>query len=265
MHKGGEKHLHGRAHIGHQPVYKLCHALRKARQHSLQARQQVVGVGAHAVHHILHQLVQIQILVAHASQEIAPGGLHGVGAALDGGSRLLCGRAGNAHLCLHHMDSVHDIRVAGEVVFDAGDLLRVSQQPLHFLLRSAVAQLQVVQHGVVGLGEALIGVLDAGHVRAHLIGVVGHVRNSLVGLPSRCGRVAAQRLQQGCGEAGDGLHVLVRAQTGSLVGVVGILLHLRGGLLEQGVHAADQLLLLGKAHNGLLAEIHKRCGGLLDS
>ena len=263
--KRRQEKLQSRSYIGDHAGDQLRETLNKARQHDLQTRQQVVCKGVDAVDDILHQLVQIKILIAHAGQKVAPRRLHGVGAALDGGGRLFGGRAGNTHLRLHHMDSVHDIRVAGEVVFDAGNLLRISQQPLHFLFRAAVAQLQIVQHGVVLFGKALIGILDAGHVRAHLVGVIRHIRDRAVRFLGRSLRVAAQRLQQGCGEAGDGLHVLVRAQAGSLVGVVGILLHLRGGLLEQGVHAADQLLLLGKAHNGLLAEIHKRCGSLLDS
>ena len=58
------------------------------------------------------------------------------------------------------MDRVHDIRIAGNVVLDAGDFLRVFKQPLHFGLRTAVAELQVIEHGVICFCEPLICVLD---------------------------------------------------------------------------------------------------------
>ena len=272
MHKGREQRLHGGADIGHQPIHELCHAPCKARQHDLQPFLQVVGIDAHAVRHILHQFVQIQILVAHAGDKVAPRRLHGVGAALDGRGCFIGSSSSNIQMLLHHRNGVNDV-AKGQIPginrnIQLFLLLRhgggFSNKPLHLALGATIAQLQVVQHGVVGLGKALIGVLDALHVRAHFIGIVRHVRDGLVGLLRRCGRVAAQRLQQGCGEAGDGLHVLVRAQTGSLVGVVGVLLHLRGGLLEQSVHAADQLLLLGEALDGLFAQIDKRSARLLD-
>ena len=83
---------------------------------------------------------------------------------------------------------------------DAGDRLRIGKQPLHFRFRAAVAELQVVQHRVVLLGKALICRLDHGHIRAHFVGVVGHIRNRHVGILDCLFGVAAKRLDQTCGE-----------------------------------------------------------------
>ena len=70
---------------------------------------------------------------------------------------FLSGGAGDVHACLDHMNRLDHIRIGVDVVLDARDRLRVLEQALHLGLGAAVAQLQVVQHGVVLLGKPLIG------------------------------------------------------------------------------------------------------------
>ena len=107
------------------------------------------------------------------------------------------------------MNGFHHICIGGDVILDAGYLFRIGKEPLHFLLCAAVAEFQVVQHRIVLLGKALVGVLDGGHIRAHLIGVIGHIRNGHVSVFHSFFGIAAERLNQACGEAGDRLHVVV--------------------------------------------------------
>ena len=138
--------------------------------------------------------------------------------------RFLCGRAGDVHARLNDMDGIYHIGIGFEVIVDAGDRLRIGQQPLHFGFRATVAQLQVVQHRVVLLGKALIRRLDHGHIRAHFVGIVGHIRNCHVGVLDRLFGVAAEGLDQTCGERGDRLHILVCGQTGCFVCVCSVAL-----------------------------------------
>ena len=124
----------------------------------------------------------------------------------------------------------------------AGKFLCIGQQPLHLCLRAAVAELEVVQHGIVLLGKALIGVLDGGHVSAHLVGVVGHVHHGHVGqLRSGVG-ILAHAGQQTGGKAGGLLHVFVGGQTHRPVRLCSVGLDRISALFEQGLHAADALL-----------------------
>ena len=58
------------------------------------------------------------------------------------------------------MDRVHDIRIAGNIVFDTGNFLRIFKEPLHFGLRAAVTELEVIKHRIVCFCEALICILD---------------------------------------------------------------------------------------------------------
>ena len=169
--------------------------------------------------------------------------------------RFLRGRAGDVHARLNDMDRVYHIGIGFEVVVDAGDRLGIGQQPLHFGFCTAVAELQVVQHRVVLLGKALIRRLDHGHIRAHFVGVVGHICNCHVGVFDCFFGIAAEGLNQACGERGDRLHVLVCRQTGRFVGVGGVALQFLGVVLEQRIHAAHQLLIIGVGGDNFLAQL----------
>ena len=169
--------------------------------------------------------------------------------------RFLCGRAGDVHARLNDVDSVYHIGIGFEVIVNAGDRLGIGQQPLHFGFRSAVTELQVVQHRVVLLGKSLIRRLDHRHIRAHFVGVVGHIRNCHVGILDRLFGVAAKRLDQACGERGDRLHVFVCRQTRCFIGVCSVALQLLGVVLEQRVHTAHQLLIVGVGRNDFLAQL----------
>ena len=140
------------------------------------------------------------------------------------------------------MDGTVHIRQIAEVVVDTGDLLGVLQQALHLSLRTAVAQLEVVEHGVVLLRKALIGVLDVLHRGTHLVCIVRHIHHRHVGQLGGGVRVFADAGKQAGGKAGGGLHVVVGRQTGGLVSLRGIGLDLIGTVLEQRLHAAKALL-----------------------
>ena len=129
----------------------------------------------------------------------------------------------------------------------ARDLLGVLQQALHLGLRAAVAQLEVVQHGVILLGKALIGVLDILHIRAHLVGVVGHIHHGHVGQLGSGVGVLADAGQQAGRKAGGLLHVVVGRKANGPVCLRGVLLDRVGTVLEQRFHAA-KALLQGTAH-----------------
>ena len=154
------------------------------------------------------------------------------------------------------MDGFHNIRIGGDVVLDTGYLLRIGKQSLHFLLCAAVAELEVVEHGVVLLGETLVCVLDGGHIRTHLIGIIGHIRDCHIRILGGFLGIAAERLDQACGKARDRLHVLVGGKTGRFVCVGGIPLDLLRGVLEQGIHTADHLLVVCIGGDDLFAELH---------
>ena len=153
------------------------------------------------------------------------------------------------------MDGIYHIGIGFEVIVDAGDRLRISQQPLHFGFRAAVAELQVVQHRVVLLGKALICRLDHGHIRTHLVGIVGHIRNCHVGVLDCLFGVATKRLDQARGERGDRLHVFICRQTRCFIGVCSVALQLLGVILEQRIHAAHQLLIVGVGRDDFLAQL----------
>ena len=154
------------------------------------------------------------------------------------------------------MDGFHHICVGGNVVLDTGYLLRIGKQALHFLLCAAVAQLEVVEHRVVLLGKTLIGILNGGHIRAHLIGVIGHIRDCHIRILCGFLGITAERLDQACGEARDRFHVLIGRESCRFVCVGGIPLDLLRGVLEQGIHAADQLLIVCIGSDDLFAELH---------
>ena len=148
------------------------------------------------------------------------------------------------------MDGVIHIGQVVDVVLGAGELLRVRQQSLHLFLGAAVAQLQVVQHGVVLLGEALVGVLDGLHICAELVGVVRHVDHGHVRDRGRLCRVTAQAADQRGGEAGHLLHVGVGGEARRAEGRISVCLYHPGVVLEQGLHAADALFQRGPLADG---------------
>ena len=154
------------------------------------------------------------------------------------------------------MDGFHHICVRGDVVLDTGYLLRIGKQSLHFLLRAAVAQLEVVEHRVVLLGKTLIGILNGGNIRAHLIGVVGHIRDCHIRILGGFLGIAAEGLDEACGKARDRFHVLIGRESCRFVCVGGIPLNLLRGVLEQSVNTADQLLVVRIGGNDLFAELH---------
>ena len=154
------------------------------------------------------------------------------------------------------MNGFHHICVGGDVVLDTGYFLRIGKQSLHFLLCTAVAQLEVVEHRVVLLGKALVGILNGGHIRAHLVGVIGHIRDCHIRILGGFFGITAERLDQACGKARDRLHVLVGGKSCRFVCIGGIPLDLLRGVLEQGIHAADQLLVVRIGSDDLFAELH---------
>ena len=154
------------------------------------------------------------------------------------------------------MNGFHHIRIRGDVVLDTGYFLRIGKQSLHFLLRAAVAQLEVVEHRVVLLGKTLVGILNGGHIRAHLVGVIGHIRNCHIRIFGGLLGIAAEGLDEACGEARHRFHVLVGGKTGRFVCVGGVPLDLLRGVLEQGVNTADQLLIVCIGSDDLFAELH---------
>ena len=154
------------------------------------------------------------------------------------------------------MDGFHHIRIRGDVVLDTGYFLRIGKQSLHFLLRASVAQLEVVEHRIVLLGKALVGILNGGHISTHLVGVIGHIRNCHIRILCGFFGIAAERLDQACGEARDRLHVLVGRKPCRFVCVGGIPLDLLRGVLEQGINTADQLLIVCIGSDDFFAELH---------
>ncbi len=90
---------------------------------------------------------------------------------------------------------VHIIQIA-DVVLLPGELFGIGQQAFHLSFCAAVAELQIVEHRVILLGKPLIGVLDGGNVRAHFVGVVGHIGNRRIRGPGRLGGVTAEGLDE---------------------------------------------------------------------
>ena len=154
------------------------------------------------------------------------------------------------------MNGFHHICIGRYVVFNAGYLLRIGKQSFHFLLCAAIAQLEVVEHCVVLLGKALVGILNGGHIRAHLIGVIGHIRNCHVRILCGFLGIAAEGLDQACGKARDRFHVLVGGESRRFVCVGGIPLNLLRGVLEQSVNTADQLFIVSIGGDDFFAELH---------
>ena len=187
------------------------------------------------------------------------------------------------------MDGAVHVGQIAQIIMDAGDLLRVGQQTLHLGLRAAIAQLEVIQHGIVLLCKALIGILDILHIRTHLVGVVGHVHHGHVGKLGGGIGILAHAGKQAGRKAGGLLHVVVGGKTHGLVGLrcivkngllglhqgcifvfngihrfahgLGIFFHALAACTEQCFNAADALLQ-GTAHvDGILDDFADASGG----
>ena len=140
----------------------------------------------------------------------------------------------------------------------------IIHQPDHFFLGAAVAQLQVVQHGVVLFRKTLIRNLDGAHIRAHLVCVIRHILDGRIGKVSRSRRVSLQALKQACGEPGDRFHVIIRGKPRCPEALLCVGLHLPRGCFEQGFHTADQLLIVRVGANGFPDYVLHGADGLLE-
>ena len=170
-------------------------------------------------------------------------------------------RAGDVHACLDNMDSLDNVGVGIDIVLNARYGLRVGKQSLHLGLGTAVTQLQVIEHGVVLLCEALIRRLYGRHVGAHLIGVVRHVGDCHIGVSHRLLGVSAQRGDKARGEGRDRLHVLVGGKARRPVRVRCVFLQPARRFLKECIYAADELLIIGKSGYDLLAEAYSGSTG----
>ena len=153
------------------------------------------------------------------------------------------------------MDRLIHVGQIVDVIRYARYLPGILQQALHFVLRSAIAQFQVVQHGVVLFCEALIGVLDVLHVGAHLVCVVRHIGHRHIGHVCRLVGVIAQTAQQTGRKAGGQLHIVIGRHPRRLVGAFCICNDLICVLLEQRLDAAYALLQIRSGHDGILDDL----------
>ena len=228
----------------------------QSRHDVLNNRGDVRHHGLEGIHHVVAQQLHVSVRIAEAYNEVRHGRFQRIDRAGNGGFRFLGSCARNVHALLHDMDGFHHIRIRGDVVLDTGYFLRIGKQSLHFLLRAAVAQLEVVEHRVVLLGKTLVGILNGGHIRAHLIGVVGHIRDCHIRILCGFLGIAAEGLDQACGKARHRFHVFVSGKTSRFVCVGGVPLDLLRGVLEQRVNAADQLLIVRIGSDDFFAELY---------
>ena len=228
----------------------------QSRHDVLNNRGDVRHHGLEGIHHVVAQQLHVSVRITKAYDEVRDGRFQRIDRAGNGSFRFLGGGACNVHAFLHDMDGFHHICVGGDVVLHTGYLLRIGKQSLHFLLCAAVAQLEVVEHRVVLLGKTLVGILNGGHIRAHLIGVIGHIRDCHIRILCGLLGIAAERLDEACGEARNRLHVLVGGKSCRFVCVGGVPLDLLRGVLEQGVNATDQLLVVSIGGDNFFAELH---------
>ncbi|MPM71300.1 hypothetical protein SDC9_118264 [bioreactor metagenome] len=206
-------------------------------------------------HHVADQQLNIRVRVAQPRRQVADGGLHPGDGAADGLGRFLGGRARNAHFRLNDVNGrVYIVQIA-DVVLLSGQLFGVRKEPLHLGFCAAVAELEVVEHRVILLGKALIGVLNRRNACAHFVGVVRHVGNRRIRRLGRLGGVAAEGLDEAGRKARDRLHVLIGGHSGGLKSVGGIALDSRAGILEQRVHAAHQLFVVRVSGDDFLAKL----------
>ena len=189
-------------------------------------RRDICHYSLEGIHHVVAQQLHVSVRIAEAYNEVRHGGFQRIDRAGNSGFRFLGSRTRNVHTFLHDMDGFHHICVGGNVILDAGYLFRIGKQSFHFLFCAAVAQLEVVEHRVVLLGKALVGILNGGHIRTHLIGVVGHIRDCHVRIFRGLLGITAERLDQACGEACNRFHVLVGGKSCRFVCVGGVPLDL---------------------------------------
>ena len=178
----------------------------------------------------------------HIPQQVLRGGFHCGEGAAEGLAGFLGRCPRHAQVFLDGVDGIIYIGQVVDVVLGASKLLCVRQEPLHLLFGAAVPQLQVVQHSIVLLGEALVSVLDGLHIGAELVCVVRHVDQGHVRDGGRLCGVTAQAADQRGGEAGHLLHIGVGGEARCAECCVRIGLYHTGIFLEQGLHAADALL-----------------------
>ena len=143
------------------------------------------------------------------------------------------------------------------------DSLCILQKTLHFGAGTAIAQLQVVQQRIVLLGKTLIRILDAGHVRAEFIGIVGHVLDRHISILRGLDSIAAHALQQARGKAHYSLHVLVCVHACGRVCFAGVLDHGGCATFEKGLHTAYELFCLCVRSCGVLCKVCNGAGCLL--
>ena len=153
------------------------------------------------------------------------------------------------------MDRLVDVVQVVDVILDARQLLSIGQQSLHLGLRAAVAQLQVVQHGVVLFCEALVRVLDHIHGRAHLVRIVGHVDDGHIRHFGGFLSVSTEGLEQGRREARDRAHVVVGGHSRRLVGAISCGDDSVSRVAEQRLDAAHILFESTHAVEGCLPEV----------
>ena len=132
------------------------------------------------------------------------------------------------------------------------NFVSICQQPFHFLLGTAVAQLQVIQHGVVLLGKSLVCILDRLHVAAHFIGIVRHI--SQCHIRHRCCGlgISAQRFDQSGRKARDGFHVGIGRHARRPVRLCSSVFYGICIFLEQRIDTAQALLQIRTFSQGFL-------------
>ena len=193
--------------------------------------------------------------VARSVHKVVPGSLGRSHGALQSLGGFLGSRAGDPHFLLDHVDRLVDVVQVVDVILDARQLLSIGQQSLHLGLRAAVAQLQVVQHGVVLFCEALVRVLDHIHGRAHLVRIVGHVDDGHIRHFGGFLSVSAEGLEQGRREARDRAHVVVGGHSRRLVGAISCGDDSVSRVAEQRLDAAHVLFESAHAVEGRLPEV----------
>ena len=158
------------------------------------------------------------------------------------------------------MDRVVDVAEVLNVVLDAGDRLGVCEETLHFALRPAVSEFEIVEQRVLPAGKALVGRLDTLEGRAHFGRVVGHVQNRGVRRVHGCRRIAAVGSFQRSAEA-DGLLGVAVCGNASCSRLHGKFLCLVGGLAVERFKTAEALLQLPAGLEGVLEDAADRCDG----
>ena len=136
--------------------------------------------------------------------------------------------------CVHDIVKAHAVRIYAdaELVHFVGHSGRVFDEPLHFGLGATITELEVVEHGVVLLCEALICILDVCDVGSHLVCVVAHADDGAVCIVGGLFGVASESLNERCREAGRGFHVIRRADLRRLVGLLCICHQIGCAVLE---------------------------------